>query len=171
MKYQNHEITPENINISDYHIKTNHNFTFIYPKQNLWSKSQGIIYYRTNSQNFVVFGNISHAHLFDVLFKKLKIPKDTKFVDCLVGSFRPSSQKFEWYKTEHVTFGSKKGFVVLNKINSGDSKFVITKVLEGVLSVLLTKHKIHIPKINLKKRTEINRSRPKFFKRIFKKPI
>lgn len=169
MKYQNYEIDPENIKLSDYHVRINHNFTFIYPKNNFLSKSQWIIYYRTNSQNFVVFGNISHAHLFDVLFKKLKIPKDTKFIDCLVGSFRPSSKKFDWNKTEYVTFGSKSGFVVLNKINSGDSRFVVTKVLEGMLGVFLTKHKIIIPRINLKKKVEIGKTKPQFFKRTFKK--
>ncbi len=87
----------------------------------------------------------------------------------MVGSFRPSSKKFDWNKTEYVTFGSKSGFVVLNKINSGDSRFVVTKVLEGMLGVFLTKHKIIIPRINLKKKVEIGKTKPQFFKRTFKK--
>lgn len=170
MKYQNYEIDPGNIDLSDYYIKINKNFTFIFPKNNSFSKSQGIIYHRVVSNNFVVFGNLSHAHLFEVLFKALKISKDTRDLDCLVGSYKPSSQIFEWYKTEQAPFGFKKGFVVLNKILSADSRFKVAKVLESVFDRFLVTRKIIIPKVNFTRR-EGNDYKIKVSKRVFKKLI
>ena len=172
MKYQNQEINPENIDLSDYNIKENKNFIFIFPKNNAVSKSQGIIYYRKDSKNYVVFGNMAHAHLLEVLFRKLKISKDTRFIDCVVGSFRPSSETFEWFKTEQVMFSPKKSFVVLKKVLSDDVKFKATKILERMLLEFRSRNKILVPKINLKKREESSRKTLKLKRKItFKRPI
>lgn len=126
MKYYKNIIEPKDVNLNSWVKQKINNFTFILPiNNNITDKDYNITYHKNNLENIIIISPnfvATHTQQLNLLFNHLKLPKETKYLDCLLGINFKSEKEILWGKTippepKLGNFGvSSKQYLLENKI-------------------------------------------------------
>ncbi|MFA5745451.1 MAG: hypothetical protein WCX82_03200 [archaeon] len=135
MKYQWTELDSNLAILEDWNIQKVGNIIFVVSKSPPPYDEAYVLYHKKNNKTFLLVSDLklnsfTHIELFNTLLKIAKIPKDTKFIDCISGLvFLKKTRSNKWYKT--VPAGPET--FVFNNLRSSDPEFKNIELIEKLL--------------------------------------
>lgn len=104
MKYYKYVIDPANANMNHWQLHKSKGFTFILPAtdMNFDNANYSILYHEHKKEKIVIISPspmAQHGQQLNVLFRYLKLPKETKHLDCLLGIHFLGYENIGWGRT------------------------------------------------------------------------
>ncbi len=104
MKYYKYVIDPENANLKHWQLHKANGFTFILPAadMNFDNANYSILYHKNQKEKVIIISPspmAQHGQQLNVLFKYLKLPKETPHLDCILGIHFLGYDTIGWGRT------------------------------------------------------------------------
>jgi len=104
MKYYTYVIDPAEANMNHWQLQKSKGFTFILPiaDMNFDNANYSVLYHEHQKEKIVIISPspmAQHGQQLNVLFRYLKLPKETKHVDCLLGTHFLGYDNIGWGRT------------------------------------------------------------------------
>ncbi len=148
MKYYNYIIDPENVNLRHWQLHKANGFTFILPSadMNFDNANYSILYHKHQKEKVIIISPSPMAQRgqqLNVLFKYLKLPKETKNVDCLLGIHFLGYDTIGWGRTvapdpKSVLYDISDKKLILNPKELTSKELIITKYIEKTFNNYLS---------------------------------
>ena len=103
MKYYKYVIDPADANMNHWQLHKSNGFTFILPiaDQN-FDRNYSVLFHEHKKEKIVIISPnpmAQHGQQLNVLFRYLKLPKETKHLDCLLGTHFINVDNLSWGRT------------------------------------------------------------------------
>lgn len=93
MKYYKYVIDPADANMNDWQLHKSKGFSFILPKVDMnFDRNYSVLFHEHQKEKIIIISPnpmAQHGQQLNVLFRYLKLPKETKHLDCLLGIHFP----------------------------------------------------------------------------------
>ncbi|MFA5745452.1 MAG: hypothetical protein WCX82_03195 [archaeon] len=143
MKYYQHVIDPANANMNHWQLHKSNGFTFILPKaDHNFDRNYSILFQEHKKENIVIISPspmAQHGQQLNVLFKYLKLPKETKHLDCLLGTHFARHENLSWGRTvapnpENILYDISNKNLIVNPKELTPKELLLTTYIEKTFS-------------------------------------
>jgi len=138
MKYIDHVVNPNNVDLKFWQLHQTNGFTFILPLGNVnINRNHSILFHEHKKEKIIMSTNpvAQHGQQLDVLFKYLKLPKDTPHIDCLMGMHFHGYTDLSWGRTvapnpKDVLYDVSYKELVISPKELTSKELILTKFIE-----------------------------------------
>lgn len=143
MKYYKYVIDPADANMNHWQLHKSNGFTFILPiaDQN-FDRNYSVLFHEHKKEKIVIISPnpmAQHGQQLNVLFRYLKLPKETKHLDCLLGTHFTGNDNIFWGRTiapnpENVLYDISNKNLIMNPKELTPKELLLTTYIQKTFS-------------------------------------